>query len=179
MIKVEDSLAPKRQPYMAQNLAQSTLFLNSCREPALKPESSWRKLSKEVITMQVTVPGPQGRRIKRGQIKVENGVRIWETRVQAYRRDGRPKHLFAAQDAWTLSSTILGQLQELGVDRVRFVATDLSETYQISLSEFFRLAEPLDQSKWSGRTEKQYALPRKYWEKTRESANRRQLALQL
>lgn len=132
-----------------------------------------------MLVSRVTVITPRGHRIKRGKIIDEEGIRVWETRVQAYRADGRPKHLFVSRDAWTLSSTILGQLQELGVDRVRFVATDLSETYQISLSEFFRLAEPLDQSKWSGRTEKQYALPRKYWEKTRESANRRQLALQL
>lgn len=129
--------------------------------------------------MQVKVGRPDGRKVKRGKIKDESERRVWETRVRAYKEDGSPKHLFAARDAWTLSSTILRQLQALAVDEVRFVATDLGETYEVQLREFINRADPLPQKGWGKQTEKQFALARRFWVKTRESEQPKQLALAL
>lgn len=121
---------------------------------------------------QVTVVSPDGREIPRGKLLVEDGVRIWETKVRESR------HLFRALDAWTVSGTILRQLQDLSVDRIRFVAVDTGEIYEVGLSEFIQRAEPLDQSGWSTRTETQYALTRKHWELKQGSAQKQlQLAL--
>ncbi len=122
---------------------------------------------------QVTVVGPEGRTILRGKIVVEDGVRIWETKVRESR------HLFRALDAWTLSETILRQLQDLEVERIRLIVADRDgEIYEVSVADFLKQAELLDQSTWSNRTEEQYALPRKHWELKRGSTHRPlQLAL--
>ncbi len=88
------------------------------------------------------------------------------------------KHLYRRMDAWTLSATILTQLQDLEVERIRLIVADQGgEIYQVSLAAFLNRAEPLDQSEWCQRTEEQYALPRRFWER-RENAHK-QLALQL
>jgi hypothetical protein len=123
---------------------------------------------------QVKIISPQGRRVPRGRIVVEEGERIWECRVWESR------HLYHALDAWTISETILTQLQALGVDRIRFVVVDQDrESYEITLEEFLARAAPLDQSGWTKRTEEQYALSRRLWFwKKRESAAR-QLQLEL
>lgn len=132
------------------------------------------QITLEVVLVQVTVLSPQGRRIPRGQIVVEDGGRIWETRVRESR------HLYRARDAWTISETILAQLRDLGVGRIRFVVVDRGgEICEVSLSEFLKLAEPLDQSGWKRKTEKQLALPRRFWDRRESAQAQRQLALQL
>ncbi len=108
--------------------------------------------------------------IPRGRIVVEDGVCIWETRVRESR------HLYRALDAWTVSESILAQLRDLGVDRIRYVVTDRDgESYEVPLSEFLERAEPLDQSGWAKRTEEQWALPRRFWQRWESTV--RQLAL--
>lgn len=114
-----------------------------------------------------------GRYIPRGKVVIDpDDVRTWECRVREF------KHLYRRFDAWTVSEEILRQLRDLGIRRIRYVVVDRGgESYEVELSEFLKRAKPLDQSGWTKRTEEQWALPRRYWEK-RESA-RKQLALQL
>jgi len=121
---------------------------------------------------QITV-FPDGKRIPRGKIVVDDDdVRTWETRVR------ESKHLFRALDAWTVSETVLRQLVELRVGRIRYVVADRDgEIYEVDLDKFRALAQELDQSGWKAATEVQYALPRRLW-KRRESAHK-QLALQI
>jgi hypothetical protein len=120
---------------------------------------------------QITVIA-DGRSIPRGRILSGNGERIWETKVR------ESKHLFKRMDSWTISESILAQLRDLEIGRIRFVVTDKGgESYEVSLSEFLERAEPLDQSEWARKTEAQYALPRRFWQR-RESAQK-QLALPL
>lgn len=86
------------------------------------------------------------------------------------------KHLYRHLDAWTVSETILKQLQDLEVTRIRLVVTDQAgEIYEVALDKFVELAEPLDQSGWRQQTEAQYALARRRWERRGNPA--KQLAL--
>jgi hypothetical protein len=120
---------------------------------------------------EITVLRADGQVIPRGRIVVDrDGLRTWECRVR------ESKHLYKRLDAWTVSKVILKQLQDLGVERIRFIVLDQGgEIYEVSLAEFLELAEPLDQSGWKQETEPQYGLARRHWQK-RESAVR-QLAL--
>ncbi len=114
-----------------------------------------------------------GRRIPRGRIVVDpDGSRTWECRVR------ERKHLYRAFDAWTISETVLKQLNDLNIGRIRLIVVDRDgEIYEVDLETFKSLAEELDQSGWKLATERQYALPRRLWRK--RGAVGRQLALQL
>jgi len=90
-----------------------------------------------------------GKRMPRGRVIVDpDGVKTWETRVR------ESKHLYRALDAWTISETILGQLEDLHVGRIRFVVADRNnEIYEVSLDKFRSLAQELDQTGWRSATE--------------------------
>lgn len=124
------------------------------------------------MSYEVTISA-NGKRIPRGKIVVDpDGVKTWETHVTESR------HLFKAKDAWTVSETILTQLQELGVGRIRYIITDSNdEVYEVDMLKFMTLAAVLDQDGWKATTEEQYALPRRLWRK--RGSRLEQLALPL
>jgi hypothetical protein len=123
---------------------------------------------------QITVVGPAGQAITRGKIVVENGVHIWEAQVEERR------HLFRRLNSWTVSADVLRQLKTLGVDLIRYVVADRAwEIYEVEVDKFVALAEELDQTGWKPSTERQYALPRRFWERRESAHANQQLALAL
>lgn len=120
--------------------------------------------------METVVVLRDGRRIPRGKIVEDaDGKLTWETQVR------ESKHLFRSLDAWTLSEEVLKQLRELNIERIRFKVIDQNGViYEVDLSDFVRNASELDQRGWKSATERQYALPRRFW---RRSGRAEQLAL--
>jgi hypothetical protein len=104
-------------------------------------------------------------------------MKTWERKVSQKHlfRFGRAWDGTEVRDAWTIGEELLGQLREIGVERIRYVTQE--EVYEIELEEFLKLARELDQSEWVSRTEPQWALPRRLWRLKKRTE--KQLALQL
>jgi len=126
-----------------------------------------------------------GRALPCGKILIDpDGVKVWERKVSERRhlfRYGRAWDGTEVKDAWTIGEELLGQLREIGVGRIRYLPTQRgrcgAEVYEVEMAEFLKQARELDQSEWTCKTEPQWALPRRFWEKRGSEAKQLQLEL--
>lgn len=105
-----------------------------------------------------------GKYVPCGRILEESAMLVWERQVTECRhlfRCGRAWDGTVVRDAWTIGEALLGQLRELGVQRIRYVTR--SSIYEVGVEEFMRQARELDQTRWGTTTEAQWALPRSQW----------------
>ena len=93
---------------------------------------------------------PSGRQL--GSFSDEGDKRVWIRKVKT------DPHLLRIRDAWTINRPILEQLQQAGVDVIRYVAD--SGTYEIDVSEFLLHAEKFEKF---ANGEDAFALSRANW----------------
>ncbi len=105
-----------------------------------------------------------------GRVVVEGASRVFERGVRFDR------HYFRLDGGWSLSGTILRELQRLRVQVIRY-CDDVGGTWEISFAAFVRLAKRRIYPTRQGGVELQFILPLHAWQHTAPAAAPQQLNL--